>query len=577
MSKTDIPLVVSASTITTEVNKTGFWRYVRPEFIERTAPCSAICPAGEDIPRIEHLVRQGLYQRALETILIENPFPSVCGRVCFHTCESVCNRRGIDEAINIRCIERFIGDQAITKGLLPACFRFPPNGKKIAVVGAGPAGLSAAWFLAMLGYACDVFESKSEAGGILRWGIPAYRLPADVLAYEIERIKSCGVRVVCNQSVAKDDFDRMKQAYDAVFVGCGNGRAVNMGIGGENHALDGLSFLCMVRSGKMIDIRGPAAVIGGGNTAADVSRTLVRLGVAPTMVYRRRRADMPAFPHEIDLAINEGVILKELLAPIRIEKAGDGYLLHVQPMRVSTGSAQGRTRVVPEKSDPVVLSVNHVIAAIGAEPVEPWHLPADNEQNAIALTHCRIVPGKIPVAFGGDLTNDVQSVADAVASGKQAAMALDLLIAEHVENVEEKLQRMRVGKGRSLSMEMYIGGQRKTRDAHEVGFEEINGDYFISGKRTVPEYFPFQKPGLPNSFSENEQSLNREAVMREVDRCFNCGICTDCDNCRLFCPEMAVALENSEPRHIRLDYCKGCGICVVECPRNAMGLREEQR
>ncbi len=571
----DIPLIISQSTISTEANKTGFWRYVRPVFVQKTAPCSAACPAGEDIPRIENLVRQGLFKKALETILIENPFPSICGRVCFHTCESVCNRSCFDEAVNIRCIERFLGDEAAAKRLSPAPFKFPPNRKKIAIVGAGPAGLSAAWFLSLLGYACDVFESEQAAGGILRWGIPAYRLPAGVLEFEIDRIRNSGVRINCSHPVTESDFDALKQSHDAVFVGCGNGRSVKMGIPGEEAALDGLSFLADVRKRGITDFTGPVAVIGGGNTAVDVSRTLVRSGVAATIVYRRRREDMPAFSHEVDLALSEGVTLMTLLSPIRMEKSGNDTVLHLQKMKVSQLSGRGRARVVAEESQTTANPFKRVIAAIGAQAAMAWHLPAD--VGRIAMSHCAVLPGKTPVVYGGDLTNQTQSVADAVASGKQAAMVLDTLISEGMENIREKLDRLRIGKGLSLSMEMYIGGQRKERDPHEVPFEEINPDYFAHEKRVVPKFALPGKPGGPDAFIENENTLDEQAVLQESGRCFTCGICNECGNCLLFCPEMAVLREAGQPRTICLDYCKGCGICVEECPRNAMVLKEEQQ
>jgi NADPH-dependent glutamate synthase beta subunit-like oxidoreductase/Pyruvate/2-oxoacid:ferredoxin oxidoreductase delta subunit len=577
METIKIPLIVSQSNISTESNQTGFWRYVRPEFVQKTAPCSATCPAGEDIARIETLVRQGAFKRALETILIENPFPSVCGRVCFHTCESACNRKGFDEAVNIRCIERFLGDQAVYNRLNPAGFRFPPNGKKIAVVGAGPAGLSAAYFLAMLGYACNVFEAEEAPGGILRWGIPAYRLPVEVLEFEIERIRNCGVRINCHHLATKETFDEIKHAFDAVFVGCGNGRAVKMGIAGETEALDGLSFLADVKKGKIPHIKGPVAVIGGGNTAVDVSRTLARLGVAATILYRRRRTDMPAFSREVDLALSEGVKLNELLALIRIEKSENDFILHLQKMKVSQSNGQGRARVVAEESQTPSMRFACVITAIGARAAEPWHLPAGNGGKTIALSHCAILPGKTPVAYGGDPTNAIQSVADAVASGKQAAMALDMLIFQGMENIGEKLDRLRIGNGVPLSMEMYIGGQRKERDPHEVTFEEINPDYFAHEKRISPEYISLRALGGLNAFSQNEQTIDEPAALRESGRCFNCGICNDCDNCRLFCPEMAVVREEGQFREVCLDYCKGCGICVAECPRSAMVLKEEQR
>ncbi len=575
MTHPDIPLLISTSNISTEVNNTGFWRYVRPAFVQKTAPCSAACPAGEDIARVEKLVRQGFYKRALECILVENPFPGVCGRVCFHPCESACNRKSYDEAVSIRCIERFLGDGAVANRFDPVVFRFPPNKKKIAVVGAGPAGLSAAYFLSILGYACTVFESQSEAGGVLRWGIPAYRLPVDVLEFEIDRIRKQGVAIRCNSPVSENALAAMGEEYDAVFLGCGHGRSVTMGIAGEENALDGLALLSDVKKGNPPAIEGPVAVIGGGNTAVDVSRTLARLGIETTIVYRRRRQDMPAFDHEVGLAAKEGVLLMELAAPVRLEKKDHGCILHLRKMKVAGTTPEGRARVVPAQSPVYPMSVKNVVTAIGARPEDPWQPPPSTERENMVLSHCTVVSGRIPRVYGGDLTNADKSVAHAVASGKQAAMVLDMILSGGENDPAGKIKDFRIGGGPSVSMEMYIGGERKTRDAHVVSHEEINTDYFERKQRIRPDMVLPGDLEKAAAFAETEQPFSEDSAFAESGRCFNCGICNGCDNCWLFCPEMAVVRDAGTDRAIHPDYCKGCGICVKECPRNAMVLKEE--
>ena len=302
-----ISLFISRSNISTEINKTGTWRFVRPKYHEKTAPCSAACPAGEDIARIEMLSNQGRYQDAAETILLENPFPSVCGRVCFHPCETVCNRAGFDDPVAIHALERFIGDIAIRDELTLKLKKFPENGKTVCIVGAGPSGLAAGHFLSQLGYSCDIYEARSEPGGILRWGIPRYRLPDDVVASEIERIKKTGVKIICNTPVTQNFLQDVKDRYHALFIGCGHGRSLKMNIPGETMAFDGLEFLNLLRKGKAVPSNGTVAVIGGGNTAIDVARSLVRLGATTTLVYRRRKQDMPAFKDEVEMADKEGI------------------------------------------------------------------------------------------------------------------------------------------------------------------------------------------------------------------------------------------------------------------------------
>jgi NADPH-dependent glutamate synthase beta subunit-like oxidoreductase len=559
----DIPLFIPRSSASSAENKTGSWRYFRPLYEEKTAPCSAACPVGEDIPRIEMLVRQGLLNKALETILEENPFPSICGRVCFHPCETACNRGEYDQPIAIHRLERRIGDEALTadkKGILK-----PPraNGKKVAIAGAGPAGLAAAYFLNHLGFTCDIFETEATPGGLLRWGIPRYRLPEDVLNREIARIAQQGVSIHCRTEVTPDILKKIKPEFDAVFIGCGYNRPIQMNIPGEHLTHDGLNLLHQIRGGETVPVQGTAAVVGGGNTAVDVARCLKRLGATPIIVYRRRRADMPAFEPEIEMAMEEGIEIQELVAPIAIRENDSApsandceYRLTLQKMKVSTTEIRGRARVIPDGDNTETLDANHVYIAIGAGPESRWHLPQAKANGVIALSHCTLVAQGVPMVVGGDLTNDTKSVTDAIASGKQAAMALDVYFK----------------KGPDATV--YLGSERKDRNSHVVSFAEINSDYFQSSPRAAP-------PGLSarqrvRSFAEIEAHLSKDAAVSEAQRCFNCGICTACDYCRIYCPEVAVMVEKAD-RFINLDYCKGCGICVTECPRNAMALEEEKK
>lgn len=573
----NIPLFISRSRTTTEANKTGAWRFMRPGYAEKTAPCGAACPAGEDIARIQLLTAAGKTGEAWETILRENPFPAVCGRVCFHPCQGVCNRSGFDDTVSIRPVERFLGDAALQQSRSAAPLR-PAAGKRVAVVGAGPAGLSAAYFLAMLGYGCDVFEAAGQAGGLLRWGIPRYRLPEDVLDAEIRRIVDLGVKIYTGKPATEPFLDEIAASYDALFLGCGLGRSIPLKIPGEELARDGLSFLR--------DLQGPdacarvrkAAIIGGGNTAVDLARSLKRMGAEPVIVYRRRREDMPAFGQEAEMALDEGVRLMELTAPVRIDETERGCRLTLQPMKMAGTGPDGRARVVPDGDATQSLDVEAVFTAIGASPAGEWLMPSESEPGAIRMAHCMLIQRRLPTVFGGDLTNAVQSVADAIASGKEGAMALDTLFREDADKVADRLAGCRVGSGSSLSMDIYLGGARGQRAAHEVAFDEVNTAYFSPSVRKRPAVLsPAERV---RSFEEVEGGLSEGDAAAEAARCFNCGICNDCDNCRLFCPEVAVMRNESgggaESRRILYDYCKGCGICVTECPRNAMDLTVEE-
>ncbi len=422
-----ISLFISRSNISTEINKTGTWRFVRPKYHEKTAPCSAACPAGEDIARIEMLSNQGRYQDAVETILLENPFPAVCGRVCFHPCETACNRAGFDDPVAIHALERFLGDIAMKDDLTLKLKKFPVNGKTVGIVGAGPSGLAAGYFLSQLGYSCDIYEARSEPGGILRWGIPRYRLPDDVVTSEIERIKKTGVKIICNTPMTQNFLQDVKDRYHAIFIGCGHGRSLKMNIPGETMAFDGLEFLSRLREGQAVPSNGTAAVIGGGNTAIDVARSLVRLGWTTTLVYRRRKQDMPAFKDEVEMADKEGIRIIDLYSPLEINEDNGEYVLSLQRMKTSgMETDRGQARVIPDGQMTHHLRVQKIIVAIGAEPSSPWQLPSPKNVDTLYLSHCTFTDSEPPLLFGGDLTNTVKSVADAVASGKQAAMALDI-------------------------------------------------------------------------------------------------------------------------------------------------------
>ncbi len=568
---TEIPFAISRSRITTEVNKTGSWRFVRPIFQEKTAPCSQACPAGEDIPKIElHLVR-GDVRTAWQTIMAENPFPSVCGRVCFHPCEGQCNRREFDEAVSIHRMERFIGDTALVDNY-PAPEKAPKTGKRIAIVGGGPAGLSAAYFLARLGHDCEIFESQKEPGGLLRWGIPRYRLPDSLLRQEIGRIRSLGVLIHCNTSISQDFLQTAGDRYQAVFLGCGYGRSMNLRIPGDELAWDGLAFLRGMKNYKQPPLPETAAVIGGGNTAVDLARSLIRKGVRPTILYRRRRSDMPAFSHELEMALKEGVELKELLAPISMEEKGNGILLALQRMRPDFDkTVDGRARVVPDGDRRQNEWFGQVFSAIGAQPAEGWYMP-DPASGPTEMSHGILWAHQgLPVFTGGDLGTPIKSVTDAIASGKQAAMALDTWFASGKAAIAERLRACQVGNGPSLSFAVYQNGPRSQRDPHVVRFSEIIPEYFRPAAQVPPPDVPFVQ--IVDNFEERENTLHRRDAKTEAGRCFHCGVCNDCDTCRLFCPELSVIAE--PPRRINADYCKGCGICVTECPRNAMAFEKE--
>jgi NADPH-dependent glutamate synthase beta subunit-like oxidoreductase len=521
----------------------------------------------------------GLVNDAFQTILSENPFPAVCGRVCFHPCEGACNRANLDDPIAIHDLERFIGDTAISNGRKGDLNMKPANGKKVAIAGAGPAGLAAAFFLARLGYGCDVFEARSDPGGLLRRGIPIYRLPRDILDHEISRLKDLGVTIRCKSPVTESLLEKIRSEYNALFIGCGYQRSITLRIPGGDLVQDGLTFLRNLDPQKKSSFHGTAAIVGGGNTAVDVARSLVRLGVSPLIVYRRRIEDMPAFAPEVAMAAEEGVKIMELVTPIGIEEIPANtnsslpeYKLTLQHMRVGQKKIGGRASVIPDGEKTERLNVQHIFVAIGARAESIWDLQNDKGSKILNLSHCRMVAGKIPTVYGGDLTSPLKSVADAIASGKQAAIALDAYFENGLDTVEKRLADCRVGTGPAISMDAYLNQDRKYRNNHVVGYAEIVSDYFKSAPRSIPASIDAGR--AIRSFEEISTTYEKDTAKREAARCFNCGICNACDFCRLYCPEMAVTADNAG-RKINMDYCKGCGVCATECPRNAMALEEE--
>ncbi len=578
VSQTKLPVYIARSRQTTEVNKTGSWRVMCPEYEEKTSPCSAACPAGEDIALIQILTTRGLFKKAWEKILMENPFPAVCGRVCYHPCETVCNRKQFDEPVAINSIERFLSDTADKNGYRPFFEKPETKKEKIAIIGAGPAGLSAAWFLSRMGYPCDIFEEKSEPGGILRWGIPAYRLPAGVLQREIDLIVAAGAAIHCNRPVSVSFLTDIKKKYNAVFMGCGHGQSERLNIEGENPAVDGLNFLSELRQGKTRQLHGRVVVLGGGNTAVDVARSVLRLGGAPLIIYRRRREDMPAFPQDVNIALEEGVELLELYGPAKIEKKNKDYSLTLQKMHVAGLEDGKRADIEPDTGKTKKISARMIIKAIGAGPAETWHKPPVAGKDILNLSNAILSfdNAGFPVVFGGDLASEIESVVHAVASGKHAAIALDILFNKGRDKITKKMGICSVGNGSSFSFETYLNRNYRPRRPEGVGYEQINTDYFSKAQRITVQRLP--KEEAINSFAETALNIPENFAVLEASRCFNCGICTQCDNCFIFCPEVAVIHDNSKQgRHINYDYCKGCGLCVAECPRSAMTLKGEHQ
>ncbi len=578
-SEKDMPeLVVSLGD--TLNNKTGSWRYMRPVYHDKTAPCCEACPAGSDVEGYVYLVSQGKLDEAWELIMKENPFPATCGRVCYHPCEFACNRGKYDERIGINAIERVVGDYGLDMSVEKLRIK-EKNGFKVAVVGAGPSGLTCAYHLARLGYAVDVFESKDKPGGVLRYGIPAYRLPKDVLDKEIAHIESIGVSVKTNTSLGVDiGWDELMK-YDAVYLSFGVSKSRKLNIEGEDAkgVMGGLDFLEIVNGDGNIDIGNRVAVIGGGNTAMDAARAALRMNAEPTIYYRRSEAEMPAIDEEIEQTKQEGIKMEMLVSPVAIEKDENGRVKSVKFVRMELGEPDesGRRKPYPIRGSEFTEDVDFVIEATGEEG-DFSYLPKDIEiENGVIKVNEMGQTSIEKVFAGGDIINQPNTVVHAIGAGKRAAMAIDSYI--NKRNLSDIMDEIRVGYKGSLSFRRYMDDLPKdpVDNREVVDIENVNLDHFKPQKAEKIKFAPVEI--RIKSFEEVKKGFGGEdTAIKEARRCFNCGVCNMCDNCLIYCPDIAIKRREDGYRYyIDYDYCKGCGICVQECPRSAISFVLEDR
>ncbi|MDX1387659.1 MAG: FAD-dependent oxidoreductase [Acidobacteriota bacterium] len=523
---------------------TGSWRSQRPRYLFKVAPCAARCPAGNDVPGFLAALAENGPTRALEILLETSPFPGVCGRVCPHPCEDECNREGLDGAVAVRAAERYAeahaGDIEI-KGR-------PLNHHRVAIVGAGPAGLSAAWKLQRLGHEVVVFEAAPDPGGMLLLGIPSFRLPREVLRREIERIVAIGVDLRCGVRVGVDvTLEQLREEFNAVLVAAGLMGESRLALaGGDLPGVDyGLGFLRAHNLGPEPHVGKNVVVIGGGNTAIDVAGVALRRPSTEsvTIVYRRTRADMPAIPEEIGQILTEGAKLVELCGPIEVRPGEDGRVAELvcQEMELGEKDSSGRRRPVPVEGSTRTFACDHVILATG-QKAELGFAPE------IAVHDDGYRTDDPDVFVCGDVATGEGTVAAAIGSGRLAALA-----------IHEAL-----------------GGEPL---AEPTAWAPRSGEVVRSDRINVAYFAPQPRSEAPELPIHERLTTHKEVVGEILDgcvearRCMNCGTCSGCDNCYVFCPEPAVM--RTDGRYaFDLDYCKGCGICFEECPRGVIDMVE---
>jgi 2-oxoacid:acceptor oxidoreductase delta subunit (pyruvate/2-ketoisovalerate family) len=567
--------IISVSFGNMDWNKTGAWRAQRPFYEDKTPPCSAACPVGNDIVAFIQKITEGDFEGAWKLIKEENPFPGICGRVCFHPCESKCNRGAYDEPIAIHALERFVSDYAST--LNKRIERIPGAKKgKIAIIGSGPAGMSCAYHLTRLRYEVTVFESSPSAGGMLRMGIPSYRLPKDILDRELSAIQALGVEIRTGIPFGENlDLDDLKD-YQATFIATGAHRGRGLNVPGEKgrSVFSGLDLLRKISLGNRAKLGDKVAIIGGGNTAVDVARSVIRLGKKATILYRRSKEEMPAFEDEILEALEEGVKIRYLVNPIRIQQKDDMKRLECQRMELGEKDGSGRRKPVAVPGSNFFIEADTVIVAAGEE-IEVSFLPKGIEKkDGIVLTQRDGGTGVKGIFAGGDLASNQRTVAHAIGSGKKAALAIDCYL--QGKSAEETIGRILIGEGPSLSIFRHLHPGERPMNPHVVAFEELNTDYFETSKGHR------EQKGLARrrikGFEEVTSTLTESIALEEAERCFSCGTCNGCENCYVFCPDASIMKKEEIISHqVDYDFCKGCGICFSECPRGAISLKEEAR
>lgn len=536
----------------TEGFKTGTWRSALPHYIQAPSPCHQACPVGGDIAEWIGLARQRDFRAAWDVLTRHNPFPAVAGRICHHPCEAGCNRAGFDEAIAICKLERLVGDMAIESGWTFAAPELE-RGQQVAVVGGGPSGLSAAFQLRRRGYRVTVFESQAELGGLMRYGIPSYRLSREVLDAEIARLPALGIEFKLGEAMATSaSIERLRATHDAIYLAIGAGRPKRLAQLPENASwlMDGAEYLARSNAGAPPALGSRLIVVGGGSAALDVARSARRAGHQVTLLALERADQMPAQAEELSEALEEGIALADASMLTKVTQRGSaGLLIECVQVSFDPGAQRGKFSVTPVGGSEFMLAADAIISSIGQDP-ELASLTSNFAIDGVLLqVDADQATSAERVWAGGDMASMARFVTEAIGMGQRAAIAIDRALQGLADGADAPVEPV-IALGNIATF--YYPTQARATDARLPATERL-----ASG-------------------AEVQLGLALEQALRETERCFSCGTCIHCDNCFHLCPDLAVKRVDGG-YEVLLDYCKGCGICVRECPTGSMTMREEVR
>ena len=539
-SEDTAPWAVTLNVGSSLANETGSWRTERPVYVSMLPPCNKACPAGENVQAWLYHAEEGDYEAAWREIMVNNPLPATMGRVCYHPCQTACNRGQMDEAVGINAIERFLGDKAIAEGW-NVTIDAAPTGKHVLVVGAGPSGLSAAYHLRRLGHEVTVKEAGPMAGGMMRFGIPKYRLPREVLDAEIKRIEDLGVRFEFNAKV--ENVDDVADDFDAVFlaVGAHIGRHADIPAGGSAKVMDAVQLLADMEGEDKPMLGRRVVIYGGGNTAIDAARTAKRLGAEEAViVYRRNRDRMPAHDSEVTEAEEEGIMMRWLSTIKHI----DGGKLTVEKMELDENGFPQPTGEFEE------LGADSVVMALGQESdLGLVERARDIEiEKGVVQVNSQMMTGRHGVFAGGDMVPSERTVTVAIGHGKKAARYIDAFL--------------------------HGTEYHKPPITGDATYDRLTNWYYADAPHRVRA--KIESARRSSTFDEVVQGLDQESALFEARRCMSCGNCFGCDNCFGVCPDNAIKKIKPGEYEFKYDYCKGCGICAEECPCGSILMIPEE-